>query len=156
MPFPFKCTLGKLCVPFQLQRQTSSYPGERACFLSESYLIMILFIYICDRRRVSQQTQLKQTMANLYTLTSENFDKHVEIGLHFIKFYAPWFVESRIKTTFGFAFLFALRSFCINSVFFFLTVFFIRCSHCRKLAPTWKALAEYHKDNMDITIAKVQ
>ena len=126
------------------------------CFLSESYLIMILFIYICDRRRVSQQTQLKQTMANLYTLTSENFDKHVEIGLHFIKFYAPWFVESRIKTTFGFAFLFALRSFCINSVFFFLTVFFIRCSHCRKLAPTWKALAEYHKDNMDITIAKVQ
>ena len=126
------------------------------CFLSESYLIMILFIYICDRRRVSQQTQLRQTMANLYTLTSENFDKHVEIGLHFIKFYAPWFVESRIKTTFGFAFLFALRSFCINSVFFFLTVFFIRCSHCRKLAPTWKALAEYHKDNMDITIAKVQ
>ena len=39
---------------------------------------------------------------------------------------------------------------------FALTVFFIRCSHCRKLAPTWKALAEYHKDNMDITIAKVQ
>ena len=60
---------------------------------------MILFIYICDRRRVSQQTQLRQTMANLYTLTSENFDKHVEIGLHFIKFYAPWFVESRIKNT---------------------------------------------------------
>ena len=26
----------------------------------------------------------------LYTLTSENFDKHVEMGLHFIKFYAPW------------------------------------------------------------------
>ena len=95
-------------------------------------------------------------MANLYTLTSENFDKHVEIGLHFIKFYVPWFVESRIKTTFGFAFLFALFSFCINSVFFFLTVFFSRCSHCRKLSPTWKALAEYHKDNMDITIAKVQ
>ncbi|CAH3157056.1 unnamed protein product [Porites lobata] len=67
----------------------------------------------------SEQTQLRQTMANLYTLTSENFDKHVEIGLHFIKFYAPW------------------------------------CSHCRKLAPTWKALAEYHKDNMDITIAKI-
>ena len=117
---------------------------------------IFIYTYICDRRRVSHQTQLRQTMANLYTLTSENFDKHVEIGLHFIKFYAPWFVESRIKTTFGFAFLFALRSFCINSVFFFLTVFFIRCSHCRKLAPTWKALAEYHKDNMDITIAKVQ
>ena len=31
-----------------------------------------------------------------------------------------------------------------------------RCSHCRKLAPTWKALAEYHKDNVDITVAKVQ
>ncbi|CAH3184803.1 unnamed protein product [Porites lobata] len=85
----------------------------------ESYLIMILFIYNCDRRRVSQQTQLRQTMANLYTLTSENFDKHVEIGLHFIKFYVPW------------------------------------CSHCRKLSLTWKALAEYHKDNMDITIAKI-
>jgi len=42
------------------------------------------------------------------------------MGLHFIKFYAPW------------------------------------CSHCRKLAPTWKALAEYHKDNVDITVAKVQ
>ena len=26
----------------------------------------------------------------LYTLTSENFDKHVEMGLHLIKFYAPW------------------------------------------------------------------
>ena len=60
------------------------------------------------------------------------------------------------KEYFSFAFLFALFSFYINSVFFFLTVFFIRCSHCRKLAPTWKALAEYHKDNMDITIAKVQ
>ena len=61
------------------------------------------------------------------------------------------------KEYFSFAFLFALLSFCINSVFFFfLTVFFIRCSHCRKLAPTWKALAEYHKDNMEITIAKVQ
>ena len=32
---------------------------------------------------------------------------------------------------------------------------FDRCSHCRKLAPTWKALAEYHKDKVDITIAKV-
>ncbi|XP_068705133.1 thioredoxin domain-containing protein 5-like isoform X1 [Montipora foliosa] len=41
------------------------------------------------------------------------------MGLHFIKFYAPW------------------------------------CSHCRKLAPTWKELAEFHKDNMDITIAKI-
>jgi len=41
------------------------------------------------------------------------------MGLHFIKFYAPW------------------------------------CSHCRKLAPTWKALAEYHKDNVDITVAKI-
>ena len=30
-----------------------------------------------------------------------------------------------------------------------------RCSHCRKLAPTWKALAEFHKDNSEITIAKV-
>ena len=50
------------------------------------------------------------------------------------------------KEYFSFAFLFALFSFYINSVFFFLTVFFIRCSHCRKLAPTWKALAEYHKD----------
>ena len=26
----------------------------------------------------------------LYTLTAENFDRHVEMGLHFIKFYAPW------------------------------------------------------------------
>ena len=40
--------------------------------------------------------------------------------------------------------------------FFCNCLFFFRCSHCRKLAPTWKALAEYHKDNMDITIAKVQ
>ena len=32
---------------------------------------------------------------------------------------------------------------------------FDRCSHCRKLAATWKALAEYHKDNVDIAIAKV-
>lgn len=55
----------------------------------------------------------------LYTLTAENFDRHVEMGLHFIKFYAPW------------------------------------CSHCRKLAPTWKALAEFHKDNSEITIAKI-
>ena len=61
------------------------------------------------------------------------------------------------KEYFSFAFLLSLFSFCISSVFFFLTVFFFfRCSHCRKLAPTWKALAEYHKDNMDITIAKVQ
>ena len=125
------------------------------CFLSESYLIMILFIYICDRRRVSQQTQLKQTMANLYTLTSENFDKHVEIGLHFIKLYAPWFVQSRIKNTL--ALLSSLLCSLFASVFFFSILFyFFRCSHCRKLAPTWKALAEYHKDNMDITIAKVQ
>ena len=57
----------------------------------------------------------------------------------------------------SFAFLLSLFSFYISSVFFFFaTVFFFRCSHCRKLAPTWKALAEYHKDNMDITIAKVQ
>ena len=34
-------------------------------------------------------------------------------------------------------------------------MFHDRCSHCRKLAPTWKELAEFHKDNMDITIAKV-
>ena len=62
------------------------------------------------------------------------------------------------KKYFSFAFLLSLFSFCISSVFFFFfaTVFFFRCSHCRKLAPTWKALAEYHKDNMDITIAKVQ
>ena len=121
MPFPFKCTLGKLCVPFQLQRQTSSYPGERACFLSESYLIMIFFIYtyICDRRRVSQQTQLRQTMASLYTLTSENFDKHVEIGLHFIKFYAPWFVESRIKNTLALLSSFLCSLFALVQCFFF-------------------------------------
>ena len=60
------------------------------------------------------------------------------------------------KEYFSFAFLLSLFPFCMNSVFFFATVIFIRCSHCRKLAPTWKALAEYHKDNMDITIAKVQ
>ena len=61
------------------------------------------------------------------------------------------------KKYFSFAFLLSLFSFCISSVFFFATLsFFFRCSHCRKLAPTWKALAEYHKDNMDITIAKVQ
>ena len=121
------------------------------------YLIMILFIYICDRRRVSQQTQLKQTMANLYTLTSENFDKHVEIGLHFIKFYAPWFVESRIKNTLALLSSFLCSLFASVQCFFFCnSLFFFRCSHCRKLAPTWKALAEYHKDNMDITIAKVQ
>ena len=61
------------------------------------------------------------------------------------------------KEYFSFAFLLSLFSFCISSVFFFLQLsFFFRCSHCRKLAPTWKALAEYHKDNMDITIAKVQ
>ncbi|CAH3015328.1 unnamed protein product [Porites evermanni] len=67
----------------------------------------------------SESADTAEADNGLYTLTSENFDKHVEIGLHFIKFYAPW------------------------------------CSHCRKLAPTWKALAEYHKDNMDITIAKI-
>ena len=62
------------------------------------------------------------------------------------------------KKYFSFAFLLSLFSFCIGSVFFFFATlsFFFRCSHCRKLAPTWKALAEYHKDNMDITIAKVQ
>ena len=61
------------------------------------------------------------------------------------------------KKYFSFAFLLSLFSFCISSVFFFLQLsLFFRCSHCRKLAPTWKALAEYHKDNMDITIAKVQ
>ena len=60
------------------------------------------------------------------------------------------------KEYFSFAFLLSLFPFCMNSVFFFATVIFIRCSHCRKLAPTWNALAEYHKDNMDITIAKVQ
>ena len=62
------------------------------------------------------------------------------------------------KKYFSFAFLLSLFSFCISSVFFFFATlsFFFRCSHCRKLAPTWKALAEYHKDNMDITIAKVQ
>ena len=31
-----------------------------------------------------------------------------------------------------------------------------RCSHCRKLAPIWQELAEYYKDSVDITIAKVR
>ena len=116
----------------------------------------LFYLHLHLWQKESESADTAEADNGLYTLTSENFDKHVEIGLHFIKFYAPWFVESRIKTSFGFAFRFALRSFCFNSVFFFLTVFFIRSSHCRKLAPTWKALAEYHKDNMDITIAKVQ
>ncbi|XP_068736840.1 thioredoxin domain-containing protein 5-like isoform X2 [Montipora capricornis] len=64
-------------------------------------------------------TETNEPDNGLYTLTADNFDRHVEMGLHFIKFYAPW------------------------------------CSHCRKLAPTWKELAEFHKDNMDITIAKI-
>ena len=60
------------------------------------------------------------------------------------------------KDYFWFCFPLCFAIFLHQFSVFFLTVFFIRCSHCRKLAPTWKALAEYHKDNMDITIAKVQ
>ena len=98
---------------------------------------MILFIYICDRRRVSQQTQLKQTMANLYTLTSENFDKHVEIGLHFIKFYAPWFVESRIKNTLALLSSFLCSLFALVQCFFFLqlSLFFSGVATVASLHP---------------------
>ena len=63
-------------------------------------------------------------MASLYTLTSENFDKHVEIGLHFIKFYAPWFVESRIKTFFSFCFPLCFAMFLHQFSVFFLDCLF--------------------------------
>ena len=113
----------------------------------------LFYLHVCQKESESADTA--EADNGLYTLTSENFDKHVEIGLHFIKFYAPWFVQSRIKNTL--ALLSSLLCSLFASVFFFSILFyFFRCSHCRKLAPTWKALAEYHKDNMDITIAKVQ
>ena len=108
-------------------------------------------------QKESESADTAEADNGLYTLTSENFDKHVEIGLHFIKFYAPWFVQSRINNTLALLSS-LLRSFFASVQCFFCRncLCFFRCSHCRKLAPTWKTLAEYHKDNMDVTIAKVQ
>ena len=56
----------------------------------------LFYLHLCQKESESADTA--EADNGLYTLTSENFDKHVEIGLHFIKFYAPWFVQSRKKT----------------------------------------------------------
>lgn len=74
---------------------------------------------VTSEQKDTEQSETSESDNGLYTLTAENFDRHVEMGLHFVKFYAPW------------------------------------CSHCRKLAPTWKALAEFHKDSVDVTVAKI-
>ena len=118
----------------------------------------LFYLHLHLWQKESESADTAEADNGLYTLTSENFDKHVEIGLHFIKFYAPWFVESRIKNTLALLSSFLCSLFALVQCFFFFATlsFFFRCSHCCKLAPTWKALAEYHKDNMDITIAKVQ
>lgn len=31
-----------------------------------------------------------QNVGGLFELNDENFDKHVSVGKHFVKFYAPW------------------------------------------------------------------
>ena len=85
----------------------------------------LFYLHLCQKESESADTA--EADNGLYTLTSENFDKHVEIGLHFIKFYAPWFVESRIKNTLALlssflCSLFAIvQCFCFfcNSLFFF-------------------------------------
>lgn len=93
------------------------YNGKRR--MGELKAFVDKFAVTSEQKEKENSEATGESDNGLYTLTSDNFDRHVEMGLHFVKFYAPW------------------------------------CSHCRKLAPTWKALAEYHKDNVDVTIAKI-
>ena len=80
--------------------------------------------YLHLYQKESESADTAEADNGLYTLTSENFDKHVEIGLHFIKFYAPWFVESRIKNTLALLSSFLCSLFTSVQCFFFLQLFF--------------------------------
>ena len=42
------------------------------------------------QQKEKEPSETSESDNGLYTLTAENFDRHVEIGLHFVKFYAPW------------------------------------------------------------------
>ena len=64
--------------------------------ISSHYLCMrlcVLFLFLFTLQAASERSPLGESDNGLYTLTSQNFDGHVELGLHFVEFYAPWYVN---------------------------------------------------------------
>ena len=73
-------------------------------------------------------------------LNDDNFVSVTSKGVHFVKFYAPWYDT----LTHGYALLIIVM------------IRLLRCGHCQKLAPTWSDLAAYfNTHNKDVHIVKV-
>ena len=74
-------------------------------------------------------------------LTDDNFEDYLTVhgGVHFIKFYAPWYVCAQTNS---------VTSPCHAIVFG-------RCGHCQRLAPTWDELAAHFEKQSNVHISKV-